>query len=151
VVRGAIQVGQHALAFGPVTVGASVEWALDPERIDELRAVSTQTGGRNLVNLAEAWMKPPFRDDVSLRLWISLAALVVMISEALMTRTGWKVPLPGMPRFERGPARVREPKAPVVKPFVKEVPESAPGAAAASTEEEPTERRSRYQRAKDRK
>lgn len=152
VVRGAIQVGPNALPFGPITVGSSIEWAFDPERLTELRSVSAQTGGRELIALSEAWTRPPFRNDVSLRLWIALAILILLIVEALMTRTGWKLPLPGMPQFrprEKTPKPVKpaviapEPTRPTSDPPAGSPPDSAPST--------PSERGSRYQRAKDRK
>lgn len=152
IVRGAIQVGEHALPFGPITVGSSVEWAFEPERLAELRTVAAQTGGRELTNLKEAWLRPPNRQDVSLRLWIALALLGLLVTEALLTRTGWKLPLPGLPSFA--------PREKVVKPAkVKAAQAEAP--VMTRTEEKPavtaeppadeSERRSRYQRAKDRK
>lgn len=150
VVRGAIQVGTHALPFGPVTVGSSIEWAFEPERLGELRAIAAQTGGRELVNLADAWQRPPYRHDVSLRLWISVALLVLLVAEALLTRTGWRLPIPAMPRFERRekPAKVKTPKAkPSARPLPAVNKEEPPQATDATT----SERSSRYQRAKDRK
>ena len=151
IVRGAIQVGEHALPFGPVTVGSSVEWAFEPERLAELRTVAAQTGGRELLDLSTAWLRPPNRQDVSLRLWIALAMLVLLVAEALLTRTGWKLPIPAMPKFA--------PREKAVKP--KKVKEAKAAPVIARTEEKPvvtaeatpedSERRSRYQRAKDRK
>ncbi|MCW1921522.1 VWA domain-containing protein [Luteolibacter arcticus] len=152
IVRGAIQVGEHALPFGPVTVGSSVEWAFEPERLAELRTVSAQTGGRELINLKEAWLRPPNRQDVSLRLWIALSMLGFLVLEALLTRTGWKMPLPAMPNFAPRekvvkPKKVKAAKAEPV--FAKE--EEKPVVTAETPSEESAERRSRYQRAKDRK
>ena len=154
IVRGAIQVGEHALPFGPVTVGSSVEWAFEPERLAELRTVAAQTGGRELLNLEDAWLRPPNRQDVSLRIWIALAMLVFLVAEALFTRTGWKLPLPAMPNFAPRekvvkPVKVKEPKAePVIAKKVEETPVVT---AEAPETTDSTERRSRYQRAKDRK
>jgi hypothetical protein len=153
IVRGAIQIGEHALPFGPVTVGSSVEWAFEPERLAELRTVAAQTGGRELLRLEDAWLRPPNRQDVSLRLWIALALLVFLVAEALLTRTGWKMPLPAMPRMaarekEVKPKKVKsarvEPELPVAKP-------ADPPPVVAQEEGGDSERRSRYQRAKDRK
>ncbi|MEM1085624.1 MAG: vWA domain-containing protein [Verrucomicrobiota bacterium] len=149
VVRGAIQVGPHALPFGPITVGSSIEWAFEPERLTELRAVSALTGGREILNLEDAWMRPPFENEVSLRLWLMLALLVFVVAEALMTRTGWKLPLPGLPSFERQP-KVHKPKTPKAETPTPPQPEPVPEKPAEKPTE-PTERRSRYQRAKDRK
>ena len=151
VVRGAIQIGPHALPFGPVTVGSSIEWAFEPERLAELRAVSLQTGGREIGDLSEAWLRPPFENQVTLRGWLVLGMLVLLVVEALLTRTGWRLPLPALPRLE---ARSREPK---VKPNVPRPAKPEPSASPAPeapverSEAAPSERRSRYQRAKDRK
>jgi hypothetical protein len=147
VARGAVRVGPHAIPFGPLTVGSSVEWAFDPERLTELRAVSAQTGGRELLDLAEAWLRPPHDHEVSLRLWLALGLLVLLVAEALMTRTGWRLPLPGLPSFERQPKVKRE--KPVVIATSKPGPE--PEKPEPKPEEQATERRSRYLRAKDRK
>ena len=152
VVRGAIQVGEHALPFGPITVGSSVEWAFEPERLAELRTVSAQTGGRELINLEDAWLRPPNRQDVSLRLWIALALLGLLVTEALLTRTGWKMPIPALPNFAPRekvvkPVKVKAAKAEV--PLVAKTEEKP--AVTAETPPDDSERRSRYQRAKDRK
>ncbi len=148
VVRGAIQVGAHALPFGPVTVGSSIEWAFEPERLTELRAVAAQTGGRELTNLADAWLRPPYRHDVSLRLWLATTILVLLLAEALLTRTGWKLPIPALPRFERRekPVKVRKAKTATAPLPVPEKKEEAPKPQIAESA-----RSSRYQRAKDRK
>ncbi|WP_052572899.1 VWA domain-containing protein [Haloferula sp. BvORR071] len=153
VVRGAIQVGEHALPFGPITVGSSIEWAFEPERLAELRTVAAQTSGRELIDLSKAWLRPPTRQDVSLRMWITLAMLVFLVTEALMTRTGWKLPLPALPAFKARekvvkPKKVKAVKAAEPMPVHKE---DQPLVSAKQEEPEDTERRSRYQRAKDRK
>jgi hypothetical protein len=77
--------------------------------------------------------------------------LVFLVTEALLTRTGWKLPLPAMPNFA--------PREKVVKPKKVKVPKAEPVFAkeeekpvvTAEAPEEGSERRSRYQRAKDRK
>lgn len=154
VVRGAIQVGEHALPFGPLTVGSSVEWAFEPERLAELRTVSSLTGGRELLDLSKAWLRPPSRQDVSLRLWIALAMLVFLIAEALLTRTGWKLPIPALPSFEKRekvvkPKKVKAPKPEA--PVMPTVPDEKPIVAAKQEPADESERRSRYQRAKDKR
>ncbi len=147
IVRGAVRVGPHAIPFGPLTVGSSVEWAFEPERLEELRTVSAQTGGRELLDLAEAWLRPPHDHEISLRLWLALGLLVLIIAEALLTRTGWRLPLPGLPRFERTPKVSKEK---VIRETPRR-PEPEPETSAPETDTPPSERRSRYQRAKDRR
>ncbi|BCX50031.1 VWA domain-containing protein [Haloferula helveola] len=152
VIRGAVQVASHAIPFGPLTVGSSVEWAFDPERLEELRVASLQTGGRELLDLSEAWLRPPHDHELGLRMWLSLALLVLMVSEALLTRTGWKLPIPAMPTFRREVTEkpAKEKKAKPVKPNIPRQPEPK-AAAKPEPEKESSERRSRYQRAKGRK
>jgi hypothetical protein len=150
VIRGAIQVGPHAMPFGPITVGSSIEWAFEPERLTELRSIAAQTGGRELLDLADAWKRPPYEHEVTLRIWLVVSLLGLVIIEALMTRTGWKLPLPGLPRFERQPkvVKAKTPKpAPSLSTPVTKEKENTP----ISSPPEETERRSRYQRAKDKK
>lgn len=150
VVRGALQVAGNALPFGPLSVGSSVEWDFAPERLAELRAVSNQTKGRELLDLSKAWLRPPYIAETSLRLPLGISLLLLILVEALLTRTGWK--LPQLTRPNRSPAVART-KIPITKP----VPQ-APTPAPPSVLEHPstplpsdTERRSRFQRAKDKK
>jgi len=91
-VRGAVQVGGVALPFGPLVVGADAEWAFDRERIAELRQVVAASGGRELVDLSEAWLRPPSEESAPLRPWLFSLLLLLIIAEALVTRTGWKIP-----------------------------------------------------------
>lgn len=148
VIRGAIQVGSHAIPFGPITVGSSIEWAFDPERLSELHSVSKLTGGRELLDLSKAWQRPPFEHEVTLRLWLALTLLIFVLLDALLTRTGWKLPLPALPNFER---RSRPQKKAKMKPNISTPtpePETEEPSAPAPAQ---SERRSRYQRAKDRR
>lgn len=152
VVRGAIQVGTYAIPFGPITLGSSIEWAFEPESISNLRAASKQTGGRELLDINTAWLRPPFIQDTSLRLPLMLALLGFMIVEALITRTGWK-----LPAFA---GRVMRPKTPKIKVKKTKTVIAEPEPLAIAKEEKPvfkeaepeeTARRSRFQKAKDRK
>ena len=95
-IRGAIQTGSHAIPFGPIAVGSSTEWAFDPDRLAELRSVSAQTGGRELVDLSLAWIRPPVIHSADLRIPLAVAALLIILLDALVTRTGWKLPLPAI-------------------------------------------------------
>ena len=95
-VRGVIQTGEHAIPFGPLIVGSSTEWAFDPERLSELRSVSSQTGGRELLDLSQAWLRPTVIRETDLRIPLVILALVLILLDALITRTGWKLPLPAL-------------------------------------------------------
>ncbi len=153
VVRGAVQVGGHALSFGPLSVGTSVEWAFEPERLAELRAVAAQTGGRELLDLSDAWQRPPFVAETSLLLPLGIALLGLLLLDALVTRTGWKLPefsLAGRPkRAPRPKVSKAKPTIPA-EPVLPEIPRPTdPAPPPPETLE--TARRSRFQRAKDRK
>ena len=151
VVRGAVRVGENALPFGPISVGSSAEWAFEPDRLTELRMVSTQTKGRELLDLSKAWLRPPFIAETSLRLPLGIALVLLVIADALLTRTGWKLPqwtfsnrLPKQARIKPiKPKRVVE--TPVLAPSPHE-PEAPP-----LTPPDESARRSRFQRAKDKK
>ena len=87
-VRGVVQAGEYALPFGPVNVGVSAEWAFDPERLQELRAVAAQSGGRELLDLSQAWMRPQVRQLLDLRMPLAILILLGMLADALVTRMG---------------------------------------------------------------
>ncbi|NJR43545.1 MAG: hypothetical protein HC767_13740 [Akkermansiaceae bacterium] len=106
IVRGAVQVGENALPFGPLSVGSSVEWAFESERLADLRTVSLQTKGRELLDISTAWLRPPFVAETSLRLPLGIALVLLILAEALLTRTEWKLPQFALPR--RAPKQRRE-------------------------------------------
>lgn len=151
IVRGAVQVGENALPFGPLSVGSSVEWAFEPERLAELRAVSAQTKGRELLDLSKAWLRPPFVAETSLRLPLGIALVMLILAEALLTRTEWKLPQFALPQRTARVPRTKPVKTkrvveePVFKP-IQQADERPP-----APEEEESARRSRFQRAKDKK
>ncbi|MBK1883627.1 VWA domain-containing protein [Luteolibacter pohnpeiensis] len=152
VVRGAVQIGEYAIPFGPLSVGSSVEWAFDKDRLGELRTTSRQTGGRELLDLSKAWERPPFIAETNLRLPFSIALLLLLVGEALVTRTGWHLPEFALPK--RVP-KVKTPKpAKAPKPAKPKfaAPVQKPKDDVTTSESPPdSERRSRFQRAKDRK
>jgi hypothetical protein len=95
-------------------------------------------------------LRPPYLAAHSLSLPLGIFLLVLIVLEALITRTGWK--FPEFVRFKSDkvkqqpkPQKVRTPK--VIKPVVEKVIEEI----AKPVIEEDSERRSRYQRAKDKK
>lgn len=159
-VRGAIQVGSQALAFGPVLVGTSSEWAFDEARTEELRQISRASGGRELLEMSEAWRNPPVERFTDLRSELLVALLALMLLEALVTRTGWR--LPGwnlQDKAVRAAGQKAKTKVPA-KPAAKASPAAATPAAstaaaqsgpASPTSNEPQDaasRQSRFNRAK---
>jgi len=93
VIRGAVQAGSHALPFGPVAVANSAEWSFDPERLSEFREVARLSGGRELVDLSTAWIRPPSTASTTLRVPLFLLLLAAVLFDALITRMGWRIPI----------------------------------------------------------
>jgi uncharacterized membrane protein len=90
-VRGAIRVGKTALPFGPVTTITNPEWQFDPSRVSDLRSVSQQSGGAERLDLGDVWTAP--RPDAwqGLQRPLIIGLIVLLLLEALQTRTGWLV------------------------------------------------------------
>jgi len=152
VLRGVIQVGPHALPFGPIMVGSSAEWAFEPERVAELRTASQQTSGRELLDLSEAWLRPLQIRDSTLRIPLLLLALGLMLTETLLTRTGWTLPV-----FAWLPRRAKTPKQPRPERQARRAPametpkplaESPPAAPVPIDDADGQQRQSRFDRAK---
>lgn len=87
--RGAVQVGPYVLPFGPIVAGANPEWTRDPHRLEELEALSQASGGEERLDLASIWSAPHSTGFTSLRRFVLIALLVVMLAEFLQTRLGW--------------------------------------------------------------
>ncbi len=94
--RGAVKIGDAALAFGPVNGVGNPEWRFDQSRLDELRDASARSGGMERVDLSDVWRAPhpPAWRDV--QRWLLVALALALLLEAWQTRTGWR--LTGRPR-----------------------------------------------------
>lgn len=84
-VRGAVRLGGVSLPFGPLSVG-SAEWSFDATRVAELRQVAARSGGRERLDLGEIWNAPRTDQPRSLRGWLLLALVVVLLADAALTR-----------------------------------------------------------------
>ncbi|MGE9267677.1 MAG: hypothetical protein ACQKBY_06235, partial [Verrucomicrobiales bacterium] len=149
--RGVVQIGSHTLPFGPLVLDQAREWAFDPARLAELREVSRLSGGRELLQLSEAWQSPPPRLRASsLRPPLLTLALLLILIDALLTRTGWKLPAFGKFQLRPQPASRQAPEKPTA-PAPTPSPESPAETPAPKTSpgDEAAERRSsRFRRAK---
>lgn len=159
-VRGAVQVGGQAISFGPTVVGTSTEWAFDEARVEELRRVSQASGGRELLEMSQAWRSPVIPRFTDLSVYLFILSLLLVLFEAFVTRTGWK--LPQWARVEsRMKPKAAKPAREAVQhqqrletaPSKEEEKKTAPVDAKAEPKSEgviAAERQSRFQRAKKR-
>jgi len=141
VLRGSVLAGQYQLPFGPIMVGSSVEWAFEPEKIEELRHLSASTGGRELLDLTQAWIRPEQVHISDIRVWLAVAILLLVLLDALVTRMGW-------PLWSRSPKSDRM-KLPKVKVATENVVVEKENPEIPSPPKE--SRRSRFERAKRRR
>jgi uncharacterized membrane protein len=93
-VRGAVRLGESALAVGPLNVAANPEWAFDRARLEELRAVSGRSGGVERVDLSDVWRAPRPVAWRGLRRWLLPLLVLLVLLEALATQVGWAWPRP---------------------------------------------------------
>ncbi len=84
--RGAVRVGEHALPFGPILAGSNVEWSVPPSRIAELRSLAQTSHGTERIDLAKTWEAPSRSAWRSLRIGLLIAAILVFLFDALVTR-----------------------------------------------------------------
>ncbi|MEM0967748.1 MAG: VWA domain-containing protein [Verrucomicrobiota bacterium] len=141
--QGAVQIGSHALPFGPVTLGHLPEWNFDRQRIEELKSLSAQSGGKQRMNLAQAWEHPPHRQPRSLRPWLLTSFLVVFLLEVLATRIGW-----GFGTSDRLSSQNRVPRSAKHRKDVVDQATPSPSTAPPTQESEASQRRRRFSRAK---
>jgi len=152
-IRGVVQIGDHALPFGPLAIPLSAEWAFDPVRQADLRLASRRSGGVERTDLASAWDRPPVLQRANLRLPLGILVLLLVLLDAFATKTGWRMPRPALPRlparkpFGRSPEPAR-PKQTTPGPLAPK-PESPPlPPSPAPDEEEARRRRERFRLAK---
>ena len=114
-------------------MGRQAEWSFDAKRVEELRSVAMASGGRELLDLNDAWKSPPAEEFADLRLWLLLAALLLMLVEALITRLGWRLPERAMvrksppPQPAPVPSRARQASVTSLpQPAISKAPDPAP-------------------------
>ncbi len=149
--RGAVQLGGRALPFGPISSPISAEWAFDPARVADLKQVVAETGGRELINLSDAWKAPETQQVRTLRFVLLAILLGVILLEALQSRLGWQLPSGwnlAAWKTKRIPRVVSKPAAQEV---AKEEITPPPSPSAPEMPEEASDRSERFRRAKNRR
>lgn len=128
-IRGAAQVGNHALPFGPIVLGRSAEWDFRPQRLEELRQLSRLSGGEERLDLSEIWQSPRRLAYSDLRLPLLLLLLLLFLIEAAWTRIGgrWPFRTASAKREAPGPARpkIRKRKQAIPAPALYGEPDPA--------------------------
>ncbi|SHJ26827.1 von Willebrand factor type A domain-containing protein [Rubritalea squalenifaciens DSM 18772] len=163
VIRGAVQASDSVIPFGPLQIGNNTEWSFDAERVAELRSLSAQTGGRELTDLSEAWIRPASLHQADIRIPFLILSLLLILVDAYITRTGWQFPkLAPMASLLKSPRKLLPEKTTKTKSAASALTkESSP----ASSPAKPTkiaekadvpaktevDRRSRFDRAKKRR
>jgi len=159
---GVVTVGDTSLPFGPITAGESPEWSDEEEPRRELRALVAATGGRELADLADAWLPPVTRVLKPLAPLLLIAALSLILIEALLSRTGRQLPQIALPDFakrrstkrtktERKKTKPAQGTIQAPQPIASEDTDlSKPEQPPSEEENEAAKRRSRYQKAKRR-
>ena len=107
--RGAVRIGSTVLPFGPVTAGVDAEWERSAATHEALRRTIRLSGGEERVNLADIWNVPRGEQRVDLKPWALVLLLLLFLLEALLTRTGTRLTLPGM-KLPRRPLKTSKPK-----------------------------------------
>jgi hypothetical protein len=156
--RGAVQVGDVALPFGPVTAGIGAEWAFSRPRQMELEAISRLSGGEKRIDLSEVWQAPRRIGERDLRAPLLTLFLLCLLAEALVTRSGWTLPrLASGPRLPALRRMRRRDRSPVQRELPPPVPDASPQAAQESSppgidavRDSEVQRRRRFDRAKRR-
>jgi hypothetical protein len=87
VYRGAVQIGNATLPFGPLEAPGGAEWAMDRTRVQELLAVAHRSGGGEIADLTTAWRRPAARRSTrDLRPPLLLLFLGIFLAESLRSR-----------------------------------------------------------------
>jgi len=89
-VRGAVQVQNFTLPFGPLVAGSNLEWTFDQSRLTELQNVARVTGGVERLDLAKIWQAPRRAEFYDPRHVLLALLLATFVLDALAARIGWK-------------------------------------------------------------
>jgi von Willebrand factor type A domain-containing protein len=157
-VRGAVQAGKFAFPFGPLVAGGSPEWTFDQKRVAELQAVSRASGGIERTDLAKIWQAPRREQWRDIRPWLLVALLAAFVLDALLTRTGWRLPRFAWPEIALPKVAAARRTRPRILPHAAPATDARPIAQTGSGQKTETpsvqgapesqSRRTRFQRAK---
>lgn len=120
--RGAVQVGAATLSLGPVNGSHGLEWRRDPAARAALMQLSAATGGQVRTRLGDVFRAPRPSRYRSIAGILATIALGLFVFEALLIRTGHRLPVLKMsPKAPRAPRP--SPSAPQPRPDAEPKPE----------------------------
>ncbi len=86
--RGAVRIGGSVIPFGPVSQQVDPEWAMPPESGNAFLDLVNRTGGRERMDLPSIFREPRPGTCLQLRPILLWSACVLLVLDALFTRTG---------------------------------------------------------------
>lgn len=84
--KGAIQMGEITLPFGPIVTNQNEEWLRRSDRLAELDALSLASGGGQIRQLEDLWKTEKVKRYASLRVFMLIALLAVCLADFLCSR-----------------------------------------------------------------
>lgn len=89
VLRGAVQIGEHVLPFGPFTRRRSTEFNFDQEQRRKLLELAKGSGGTELLNFNEVWRPISGRTPRSIEIPLLILLVILALTEVLLTRLNY--------------------------------------------------------------
>lgn len=86
--RGAVRIGNSTIPFGPVNIQTDPEWAMSPRDREAFLDMVRRTGGRERLDLPSIFQEPRPSSSLQLRPFLLWGAVILMVLDALFTRTG---------------------------------------------------------------
>lgn len=101
---GALQFGEHALDFGPLSPAVDAEWSYDGAKHRELAVLADLSGGLGLVDLTQVWRSYQHAEYTNIRSELLLLLLLFFAYDVLASRFGWQ---PRLAAISALPGRLR--------------------------------------------
>ncbi|MDD2943051.1 MAG: VWA domain-containing protein [bacterium] len=83
---GALRLGSLSMPFGPISGSSAGEWQSDQQAINQLEQIARSNGGRELLNLNEAWRNPGIFKRYDMRWLLLLLSLMLILAEVYINR-----------------------------------------------------------------
>jgi len=90
--RGVVEAAGERWTFGPVAAAVDPEWSVAAETLRTTRDLCAASGGREIVDLRDAWLRPPSIAALELAPWLLALALGIFVVEIGVTRWAGRTP-----------------------------------------------------------